>query len=107
MLQNVISLFSESRLKESYVGIARFKMTLRTLTLSKEAKFALAFFEIDKTFSVLETKKLQTETYGCDKERGTKVKVKSGQDVYEAEIIAVNGKHKFFLKLFSFTAARL
>lgn len=67
-------------------------MTLRTLTLFKEAKFALVYFAIDQTFSILENRKLQTETRDCAKERGSKVKVKSGKDVYEAEIVELNGK---------------
>ena len=57
MLQNVISLISQSRLQESlhvYVAIAQ------SLPLEPQFKMTLVFFEVDDTidvFSVLETKK--------------------------------------------------
>ena len=60
---------------------------------SKEAKFALVYFAIDETFSILETRKLVTETCDHPKARGSKVQVKSGKDVYEAEIMELNGEY--------------
>ena len=66
-------------------------MTLRTLTKCQEAKFSFVYFEVDETYSIVETRKLQTTIPGALKEQGSKVKVKSGRDVFEAEIVELNG----------------
>jgi hypothetical protein len=68
-------------------------MTLRTLTKCQEAKLSLVYFEVDETYSIVETRKLQTTIPGALKEQGSKVKVKSGRDVFEAEIVELNGKY--------------
>ena len=66
-------------------------MTLRTLTACQEAKFAWVFFEVDKTFSIVDTWKLKTKIAGAIKQQGCTVNVKSGRDIFEAEIIKLNG----------------
>ena len=71
-------------------------MTLRTLTLVKEARYALVYFAVDDTFSVLETKKTRTED-NAPKIRGSMVNVKIGDDDFEGKIIELNGK-KFMKK---------
>lgn len=62
-------------------------MTLRTLTKSQEAKFSLIFFGVDRTFSITEKRKLQAKHPGTDKVLGSKVTVKSGKQVFDAEIV--------------------
>lgn len=62
-------------------------MTLRTLTTSQEARFSLVFFEIDETYSIVETRKLQVLTSGAERIRASKVQVKIGRQMFEAEIV--------------------
>ena len=56
-------------------------------------KLSLVYFEVDETCSIVETRKLQTTIPDALKEQGSKVKVKSGRDVFKAEIVELNGKY--------------
>lgn len=61
-------------------------MTRRTNT-ARESRFSLVFFEIDDTYSIVETRKLEASVSGAETIRGAKVRVKSGKELFEAEII--------------------
>ena len=56
-------------------------------------KLSLVYFEVDETYSIVETRKLQTTIPGALKEQGSKVKVKSGREVFEAEVVELNSKY--------------
>ena len=62
------------------------KMTRRTST-TQESRFSLVFFEIDDTYSIVETRRLEASVSGAEIIRGAKVRVKSGKEFFEAEII--------------------
>ena len=68
-------------------------MTLRTLAV-QEARFSLVFFDVDRTFSIVETRKLQAVIPGSRKIIGTRVQVKDGKETYEAEIRDQNNDKK-------------
>ena len=61
-------------------------MTRRTST-TQESRFSLVFFEIDDTYSIVETRRLEVSVSGAEIIRGAKVRVKSGKEFFEAEII--------------------
>ena len=68
-------------------------MILRTLAV-QEARFSLVFFDVDRTFSIVETRKLQAVISGSRKITGTRVQVKDGKETYEAEIRDQNNVKK-------------
>ena len=61
-------------------------MTLRTRTLGQEAKFSLVFFDVDRTFSIVEMRKLQVVTPEASRVIGARVQVKIGKEIFEAKI---------------------
>ena len=61
-------------------------MTRRTST-TQESRFSLVFFEIDDTYSIVETRRLEASVSGAEIIRGAKVRVKSDKEFFEAEII--------------------
>lgn len=65
-------------------------MTLRTLT--KKQNYALVYFDIDNTYSIVDSKKI-TDIASVIREKGSVVNVKCGAVTYKGEIIALHGKY--------------
>lgn len=63
----------------------------------KVPKLTLVYFAVDQTTSVVETKKLRTtdteKPFETKPTRNTPATVKSGGDLLDAMVIAVDGKH--------------
>lgn len=58
----------------------------------KVPKYGLFYFPIDQTTSIIPIKNIQKVVQGDNVSKGSKVMVKFERQVYQAEIIGVNGK---------------
>ena len=57
----------------------------------KVTKHGLFYFASDRTVSVVSTKKIEKVVSGDNTSKGSIVMLKYGKEVFQAEIIAVNG----------------
>lgn len=57
----------------------------------KVPKYGLFYFPIDQTTSIIPIKNIQKVVQGDNVSKGSKVMVKFERQVYQAEIIGVNG----------------
>lgn len=62
----------------------------------KVPKYGLFYFPIDQTTSIIPIKNIQKVVQGDNVSKGSKVMVKFERQVYQAEIIGVNGKSAHF-----------
>lgn len=62
----------------------------------KVPKYGLFYFPIDQTTSIIPIKNIQKVVQGDNVSKGSKVMVKFERQVYQAEIIGVNGTRAHF-----------
>ena len=70
-------------------------MSLRSLL--KVPKYALFYFDSDRTISVVPLKKIQKVINGDNVSKGSQVLLKYGSQTLEADIVAVNGMYFYLL----------
>ena len=62
LITSMPELFSIKFQKQVFVSLTVNTITLKTCSLGQEAKFFLGFFDMDRTFSIVEMQKLQVFT---------------------------------------------